>query len=86
MHAGHLEEATRLSASNHTASFVVVMHGLHPPPKYARSSASGVAVALVTWCMLARSTPIKIAAIFLAIRIILALGAMWLVSRMSAVA
>ncbi|MBX5463468.1 MAG: hypothetical protein IRZ28_20545 [Steroidobacteraceae bacterium] len=70
-----IETAVSMSTTSIVANLVLIV-----------LTTTGVAVALVTWCKLARSTAIKIAAIFLAIRIILALGAMWLVSRMSAVA
>jgi hypothetical protein len=42
---------------------------------------TGIALALVTWCKLSRPAAIKIAAIFLGFRIVLAVGAIWLISR-----
>jgi hypothetical protein len=46
----------------------------------------GVAVALEIWCKLPRATAIKIAAIFVGIRLVLAVGATWLFSETNAAA
>ncbi len=70
-----IETAVSMNTTNVVVPFVLLA-----------LTSAGVALALITWCRLSRAKAIKIAAIFLGIRVVLAIGAVWLISRASATA